>query len=35
MSGPVNEALMNDVLGRERSGEATPLPFGGRGGGGD
>ena len=25
MSGPVNEALMNDVLGHERSGRATPL----------
>ena len=29
MSGPVNKALMNDVLGHERSGEATPLPLGG------
>lgn len=29
MSGPVNEALMNDVLGHERSGEGTPSPWGG------
>ena len=29
MSGPVNEALRNDVLGHERSGEATPPPLGG------
>ena len=29
MSGPVNKALMNDVLGHERSGEATLLPLGG------
>ena len=29
MSGPVNKALMNDVLGHERSGEATPPPLGG------
>ena len=29
MSGPLNEALMNDVLGHERSGEATPFPLGG------
>ena len=28
MSGPVNKALMNDVLGHERSGEATLLPLG-------
>ena len=31
MSGPLNEALMNDVLGHERSGEATPFPLGGGG----
>ena len=31
-SGPVKEALMNDVLGHERSGEATPSPWGGGGG---
>ena len=31
MSGPVNKALMNDVLGHERSGEATLLPLGGGG----
>ena len=30
MSGPVNEALMNDVLGHERSGEATPQRGGQR-----
>ena len=29
MSGPVNKALMNDVLGHEGSGEATLLSLGG------